>query len=136
MSHKTPSKTVREDLPFNVTIEFIMFVNKDASEYTPIPFNAIEMAMQKFPDRIFCNTQLVPPPAPTKFVKHSPGKGRSIVLDPFQQIPLTWLIVLKLFYKVIPQYPYGLLVNIGSGVGVSTFMILFQFQIFVLTLLG
>lgn len=100
-----------------------MFVNKDASEHTPIPFNAIEMSTQKFPDRIFCNTQLVPPPAPTKFVKHTQRKGRSVVLDTFQQIPLTWLTIFKLFYKAIPGYPYGLLLNIGSGVGVSLDML-------------
>lgn len=102
-----------------MTIEFVMFVNNDASEHTPIPFNATEMAQQKFPDRIFCNTQLGPPPATTKYVKHSSGKGRSVVLDTFQLTPLTWLIVFRLFHKPIPHFPYGLIVNVGSGVGVS-----------------
>lgn len=96
-----------------------MFVKEGTSTVSPVPFNVDSMIAANFPDRIYCNTQLVATPAVTKFVKSAPVKNvKSKKLDKFQQIPLTWLQVFKLFHKSHQDYPHGLVVNIGSGVGV------------------
>ena len=110
---------MRSAVPSNVTIEFVIFVTDVTATASPIPFNAEDLVANDFPDRLFCNTLLMSPPEITKFVKSAPLKNvKAKKLDKFQQIPLTWLQVFKLFHKSHTNFPRGLIINLGSGVGV------------------
>lgn len=131
---KNPAKSLRTGMVAPITLEFLFFVRKSSSIYTPYPFNALSLTKDdkpRIPDRVFYNCLLTAAPANTKYVKSAPGeRKRSEPFDPNQQIPLTWWILFRLFHQQIPKFEFGLILNIGSGVGVCDLFMLFEWIMF------
>lgn len=129
---KNPGKSLRKDAIAKITIEFILFVRKKSSSYTPYPFNAGTLTLEpspRVPDRVFYNCLLTVPPAKTKMVKSAPKERVSAApFDVNQQIAVTWWTLFRLFHQPVTDFPYGCVVNIGSGVGVCfSLLIIFYF---------
>lgn len=128
LSLKNPGKSLRKESLAKITIEFLLFVRKRSSSYTPYPFNAATLTTEpspRVPDRVFYNCLLTVPPAKTKMVKSAPKERISAVpFDLNQQIPVTWWTIFRLFHQPINKFANGCVINIGSGVGVCFILIL------------